>query len=220
VDSESVVVNSVPRPAHPWLSDADNVLVMSVPKQSTVLLAVTDAGRTQTINLRTGETSGVDPLLHPPLTGGTHLQDLVHISKPSGITPPGLGLPSVIRLEASLLPWLPERGWAADGRAWLTVTVSADIVADVVITLDLARCLALRTAAGQVLAFTGTLQSMFSATQVSREQRVFDVPAETRELTAAFATRGTMTANGTAATWQSYPDKQSAGRFTLVGPRS
>jgi hypothetical protein len=220
VDGVHLVVNGEQGKRLPQvgLSSKSQVLVISVPRDATLELAVADAGRTQTINLRTGATTDAEPLLHPPLSGGVELQDIIHISSPSGITPPGKGAYSVLRVSADLRPWLPEKGWAAPGRAWLDVQLDADVLADVEIQLDLAHCLALRTDAGLALPFTGTADSRFITSAPDEVRQVFDVPAGTRSLSAALVTRGTVTANGKTASWQRYPDPKSAGKISLVPP--
>ncbi len=223
VDLATLVVNGkASRDLHGVaLLQQSTFLVANVPMGSTVLLAVTDAGRTQTLNLRTGEVGGLIPLLHPPLSGGVALRDIVHVSSPAGVTPAGKGAYSELRIEADLHAWDADRGWAAPGHGWLQVQASADVIGEFQIQLDLAHSLTLRTAAGQALPFTGALTSQFlSAGGGQSVTQVFDVPDGTRALAASFVTRGTLSVNGKTGTWQRYADPDSSGKIDLVPPRS
>ncbi len=201
---------------------ASMVLVVCVPKGSAVQLAVTDGGRTQSIDLRTGATSDVEPLLHPPLSKTDTVRDIIHVSSPSGITPAGKGMYSQVTVAAELMPWLPDKGWAPSGRAWLRISLypELEIIADVDLALDLARSLTLRTGDGQALPFPGTAHALAADhTGGDPVRQVYDVPASTRVVVAGFASHGTLTANGKRATWQRYPDPESGARIELAGPR-
>jgi hypothetical protein len=100
-------------------------LEMSVPVGHPAILQVTDDGRTQSMDLRTGQ-RGDDAI-----AGYYHPHDL--IIKPAtydakgraSYLGAGLDVETDLTLEelrGSVQPWIPGRGWAPHGKAWLELS--------------------------------------------------------------------------------------------------
>jgi hypothetical protein len=114
--------------------NARKVIAVSVPVGASASLSVTDEGRTQSVDLRTGAVSGRIDGYAEDLRGD--------ISGLGGwINAPGVGkTPVMLSLELKLAPFAPGRGWAAAARAWLTYTASASLFdVDFSCTVDLSR---------------------------------------------------------------------------------
>lgn len=122
----------------------DSILVVAVPAGAPVLLKMTDQGRTQTLDLRTGRRGpDADPLFYTRY----ELQDF---GVQTAVRPPD---PGRIDMSGSLalLPWTEEHGWAPAGKAWLhfegfLTQMLADT--DGPVTLDVARSITV-TAGGK-----------------------------------------------------------------------
>jgi hypothetical protein len=103
-------------------SVSGTVLVVDAPIGGPVVLDVTWNGRTQKMDLRTGQGSNL-------VEGYPVPKDGVLIQCQFKITEPGVkltGEPTNIagldlRLTAFVLPWDTEKGWPADGRRWLMI---------------------------------------------------------------------------------------------------
>jgi hypothetical protein len=178
--------------------NARKVIAVSVPVGAPVSLSVTDEGRTQSIDLRTGAVSG-------RIDG--YAEDLhTRISGMGGwINAPGVGrTPVMLSLELKLAPFAPGRGWATAGRAWLTYTATASLLdVDFSCTVDLSRGLTL-SGSGFRAAGAGTVSarpypgSNPSARPGESAEQAIDVPAGLREVTAGFTLRPSCTRDGAA----------------------
>ncbi|MEV6965576.1 hypothetical protein AB0M47_10695 [Hamadaea sp. NPDC051192] len=113
----------------------NGVLVISAPTGAPVLLKMTDKGRTQTLDLRTGKRgSDANPLFYTRYA-------MKDFDVRTNIRPPE---PGRIGMSGSLalLPWTEDRGWAPSGKAWLHFEGSLyQLLADTdgPVTLDLSR---------------------------------------------------------------------------------
>ncbi len=113
----------------------DGILIVCVPTGAPVLLKMTDKGRTQTLDLRTGKRGAdANPLFYTRYA-------MKDFGVRTNIRPPDPG-----RIDLSgklaLLPWTEEHGWAPAGKAWLhfegfLTQVLADT--DGPVTMDLSR---------------------------------------------------------------------------------
>jgi hypothetical protein len=122
-----LVVGSEVRPLD--LTIPTGTLAVVVPAGAFPLLQVTDNGRRQTLDLRTGERGGdVPELYYPPVAAAWKATSpavtTLRLGGPAtaALSIPDrsvqIGLPTV---TADLEPWIPEHGWAAEGRAWLVL---------------------------------------------------------------------------------------------------
>lgn len=94
--------------------------VMSVPAKGNPLLAVTDSGRTQSLDLVTGKrTADAIPGYYPVPRGDKVSFDFGGFV---GIVPTGVSLSAA---RVTLQPYVPGKGWARKGRAWLLFTGKA-----------------------------------------------------------------------------------------------
>jgi hypothetical protein len=122
--SARVLIDRVSRPL-PNLPTSG--LVISVPVGHPAILQVTDDGRTQSMDLRTGQ-RGDDAI-----AGYYHPHDLIIKSAKydakgrASFLGAGLDVGvqlSLEQLRGSVQPWIPGRGWAPDGKAWLELSGS------------------------------------------------------------------------------------------------
>ncbi|MFL6120063.1 hypothetical protein [Actinophytocola sp.] len=180
-------------------------LTVSVRKGHTATLRITDEGRTQSLDLRTGE-RGRDaiPGYYPRVTLSWPDDDYHEIGKTtSGGCRRQTNLTALFfPTESAVEPWTPELGWAKPGRGWLAISYSS-IVAPITVpadprniadlaactdllnfTWDLARSVAVRTADGEA-----------APTRVEdvggHGAFVFDVPLSTRTATLLVHPAGT-----------------------------
>ena len=94
-------------------------------------------------------------------------------------------MPSIARPVASLEPWMPGRGWAPPGRAWLVVGFSLGLPpGKVKLALNLSRSLKISGASFAIPANLAGDQR-WSAT--------VEVPESLRSLTVTYRTSGTIT---------------------------
>jgi len=106
-----VVVGGQTRPSSVRFG-RDGVLIVSVPTGAPVLLKMTDKGRTQTLDLRSGKRgSDANPLFYTRYS-------MKDFDVWTNIQPPE---PGRIGMSGSLalLPWTEDHGWAPAGKAWL-----------------------------------------------------------------------------------------------------
>ncbi len=195
----AVLVGASTRQLSTGVPAANSVLVVSVPTGGGGALRVTDAGRGQSIDLRTGRPGpDVNPLFHPQWTATAQLSDLDRID----------GIDRSIRVRLGLVvtlrPYLPGKGWAPAGRAWLAVDVTLAVQREVGLKLDLAKSLTLRTDGPLAIPGGTTLVAApdpaGGTDLVARWSGGFNVPADLRAGTATFATVGIFTRPGTGAT--------------------
>ncbi|MBV1849965.1 hypothetical protein [Catellatospora tritici] len=113
----------------------DHILIVCVPTGAPVLLKMSDKGRTQTLDLRSGKRG---PDANPLFYTRYAMKDF---GVRTNIRPPD---PGRIDMSGSLalLPWTEEHGWAPAGKAWLhfegfLYQMLADT--DGPVTLDLSR---------------------------------------------------------------------------------
>lgn len=218
---------SVPLPATTFVA---GTLAVSVPTGAHPQLRVTDAGRTQTLDLVTGR-RGPDAIAsYYPTPQGTWPADSGRATtlRLYGAAVAALGpadrLASIqlAELPVALDPWVPGRGWAAPGRAWLvlqpevgygrrsieqyqdTVTVPLSCFR---VTGPDGRPLPL---AGEPLAIGGRPGAGSAETEL-----IADVPATLRRVTVAFAFRGTIATENGAVTFQVLANPTRTGVVTL-----
>lgn len=185
------------------------VIVVSVPAGEDAALAVTDAGETQTISLRTGQRlgdtdhAGAAPADHPADAlqgGGVQLEEGVQIA---GITP--IDQYERLRVRVDLRPssHVDGQGLAGPGRMWLEVefdlTVSSLVVDQAEFALELAESLTVQGSDGTTLPVpAGTVLEPVEVTpggglSVIQWSEVFDVPDTLRTFEVSYATHGTFT---------------------------
>jgi hypothetical protein len=199
-DGGNPVAEVVVGAEHRSLAGAVNpgtVIAVSVPVGAAASLSVTDEGRTQSVDLRTGAVSGrIDGYAEDLYDG---------ISGMGGwINAPGIGkTPISLSLELKLAPFVPGRGWAAAGRAWLTYTATASLLdVDLSCTVDLSRGLTL-SGPGFRAAGAGTVSAQpypgsAAASPAESPEQAVDVPAGVRQVTAGFTLRPSCTRDGAA----------------------
>lgn len=134
IDGQEQALHLVPLPDDQdvpvEIPDDDGALVVaSVPEGAQVQLRVTDLGRTQTLDVRSGK-RGVDAITgyYQPYSQELSFSERAR----AGFSVRGVPYPMKINLrdrgltdvnvhqpQAFLAPWAPKRGWAPKGRAWL-----------------------------------------------------------------------------------------------------
>jgi hypothetical protein len=196
-DRASVVVAGRARPLSE-IPHADMVIVVSLPTGGDAVLTVTDAGETNSINLRTGEPVTDTNRAADALEGGSvDLEEGVQIE---GVTPAERydGLQVRVTLDPSAHD--DEQGWAETGRMWLAVDFSlsmASLVNDqAALRLDLAESLAIQGSDGTTLPIpTETLEASAPVPGIAviEWSDVFDVPDTLRSFEVSYATHGTFT---------------------------
>jgi hypothetical protein len=215
----AVLLADGPRALPAGVPGANAVVVVSVPVGGAGMLAVTDADRRQSIDLRTGRPGpDADPLFRPQWTATAEVSELDRIG----------GLDRTIRvrlqLRATLRPYLPRLGWAPTGRTWLAVDVTVRVPGEVGLRLDLARSLTIR--ADRPLAVPPGVALVPGSDPGGGTDRVahwsggFSVPATLRTVTAHYATAGTFTRAGsdTTLSFTGHPvDSDTTLRLTPVG---
>jgi len=132
VDGKATPLTTVPVPAQDAVAPIPQsgvLVVASVPVKAPVTLRVTDAERTQTVDLRAGK-RGKDAI---PGYYQPYSQEIsFDTSLPAHFTAGGGSYPTTLQVTSRggtdiaapyvlLAPWTPSGGWAADGRAWLVV---------------------------------------------------------------------------------------------------
>jgi hypothetical protein len=223
--SAAVIVDGVRRPL-PKVPTAG--LVVSVPTGHGAALTVTDAGRTQSLDLRAGSR-------RPDAIAGYYR---AHQLDTTGLAYHGDGVAAVARQgvdvamsvefvasNVSFEPWVPGFGWAQPGRAWLQmsrVTVSSRVSAqDDVLALwalgtdfitDFAASFTVVVADGsRSAAKPGSTWGPFSQVEL-----FFDVPEQYGTAALLVRPTGMLRAKGRdpiAAVWRRAPP---AGQLTLV----
>lgn len=114
-----VVVGTEVRPIANTVGPDYTVLV-AAPKGATVHLRMTDGGRFQEIDMRTGtRTLSASPLLYPPLTAKVNAPTITVQRGDGSWVPIGAGGDST----AALSPYSDQHGWAPAGRAWMYLTL-------------------------------------------------------------------------------------------------
>lgn len=130
VDGTATKLEGLPLPAEDQGREAfkTRLLVLSARPKAQVQLRVTDAGRTNSIDLRTGKPTVDAKGGYVQKQGDVNWKDeqpVVLVSQFRGIPVSGpLEVSRTFDLNAppaSLTTWLPDRGWAAPGRAFLSV---------------------------------------------------------------------------------------------------
>lgn len=201
VAATAVVVDGVASPvelvsgwqdfAGAWLSP-DAGLLLSVPVGAPVTLSVTDAERTASIDLRTGERVEDEGTL----AGAPYYRSVVEqlagsVTVDGPFTAPGyLPLNGKVTIDwddqaayFSLQPWTPASGWAPAGRVWGTAQVRTALQTAFPLELqyDPAQVFTLTPAGGQPLpAASGaaTVDSLVSATRGTYVRGQWDLPAD------------------------------------------
>ncbi|MFC3736312.1 hypothetical protein [Paractinoplanes deccanensis] len=94
-----------------------DALLAVVPVGAEVRLDLTDEGRTQSLDLRTGKRINAAAGLYPVREARTNLQEVWRYRGSTYTT-------VSVSLKAEFTSWTEKKGWASAGRAWLTGTVS------------------------------------------------------------------------------------------------
>lgn len=120
----SLVVGDQTVPVNEKLENLD-VLIVNAPKGAPVLVKLTEYGRTQSMDLRTGAPG---PDVVPGMTGPRDLTVPVAHTTEGTVTSGGVTRPFKVGIEGmkgELQPYLTGLGWAAPGRQWMVVRVRA-----------------------------------------------------------------------------------------------
>lgn len=117
------------------MPEGEATYVVSIPQYGEAFLTVTEAGKTQKVNLADGErdeNTGAAGYYREDVDPGDPI-------KLPGVKATGtIGLSGEMKKKATLAPvlalnevafsgWTPEDGWADDGKAWLTLNGTADL---------------------------------------------------------------------------------------------
>jgi hypothetical protein len=183
----------------------DHTLTLSVRSGQEATLVLTDEGRVQTLDLRTGRRGG-DPIpLYYPLRVADVKGSFGSWARVSGVTVDGMAQGNLIAVggtsgRATLHPFRSKLGWARPGRAWLEVGIGrwTDMLTKAVITVDVAASFTLTTPDGtRISPVPGTgdirIESVISA-DTPTSIVMFDVPDSFRSGAVGFAPRGTIVA--------------------------
>jgi hypothetical protein len=102
----------------------NETIVASVPTGSPVVLRMTDGGRPQDLDLRTGKrTRSASPLYYPIRSANLHGNGpTTGFNTPSGEAAASIGFN-----DAALEPYVNGKGWAPKGRAWLIVAAGVSM---------------------------------------------------------------------------------------------
>jgi hypothetical protein len=103
--------------------DILDVLIVSAPKGAPVLVKLTEYGRTQSLDLRTGAPG---PDLLAEMSGPRDLAVPVNYTADGPVSSHGITRPFKVHLSGAkgeLQPHLKELGWAAPGRQWMLVPI-------------------------------------------------------------------------------------------------
>lgn len=117
------------------MPEGEAVYVVSIPQYGEAFLTVTEAGKTQKVNLADGERD------ENTAAAGYYREDADPgdpIKLPGVKATGSIGLNGETKKKATLAPvlalsevafsgWTPEDGWAEDGKAWLTLNGIADL---------------------------------------------------------------------------------------------
>jgi hypothetical protein len=111
VQGVQVIVAGKARPASVDFRSGE-LLIVAAPPDAPVAISLTDDGRTQTLNLRTGKRGAdANPLFY------THWA-MAKFSVHTIPALPGLG-DTALDGPLTLAPWTGDHGWAPSGKAWL-----------------------------------------------------------------------------------------------------
>jgi hypothetical protein len=191
-----------------------------IPAGAPVSIAVTDSGRTQTLDLRTGKRAG-DAIAgyYPLLSGGRLFEELIHIN---GVDKSGDWTLLGTGLDVRLQPYIDGKGWAAPGRAWLTIDFDVSLLeVDTSITVDVSKSLTLHGPGGSVLRLPAgtriTAKEGSNTLPFGTGALAIDVPASLRRLTATYTTNATITKVGssTPLSW-TRRSRSTSGTIQLV----
>lgn len=231
VDGQAYPLSRVPA--------AGMVVVANVPAGARTVLAVTDAGQTKTISLRTGRrvpvsgpelASSAPPPSSPAdaLVGGTaHLEDMVHIDR---VTPAGKGYEFSVSVQVRPYSFVDDHGRAEPGRMWLRVELELAMPAleldgePVQLDLDVAESLVIRGGGEPVpvpddaVAEQTNPSTEFGPTGWARVDwsGVLDAPDTLREVEVSFRTHGTFTAGSRELSSTRF-DRRNSGTIDLAG---
>ncbi len=216
--SYAVVVDGRSLPFDGPFGGPDSVLVASVPTGSPARLEVTDSGRIQSIDLRTGAPGAVVAAEHPRrLAKVEDFTDLYVAGAPN--KPVDQQLPFyTLDITVRLVGWETSHGWAPDGQAWLVLKLSSSELLGGEVKLDLAKSLTVRTGAGKPVPLTGVLDIKYSpmGNGASSTQAVA-VPAGTTSVSLALSTHGAiLTGDGQPAASVRLPSSHSRATLTLA----
>jgi hypothetical protein len=169
------------------------LLIVETPVGGPVSVDITSAGRTQKMDLRTGRTSDLIDGYYPVRSAGVLIQCAIRI------TEPGVKVENTVYneaavdmgIDASLLPYIKDKGWAPAGRRWLLVQLYTHVISldtNLTISVDLATDVKVTGPDGRLPiagkpSVTGALTGSASRARVDH---VFEVAAGAAALTASF----------------------------------
>jgi hypothetical protein len=192
----------------------ETLIAVSVDPGAEATLVVSDSGREQSINLRTGA-RGPDALAayHPVRSDGETLGDGVRISGNQG------GVEISGSVSARKYPYLAGQGWAPPGRVWLQVKVGVgSIAARYSCDIDAARSFSVRGSVGAISVPATSLAATSIAaksTAPSDAAIVMDIADAPVTLDVAFRAQGTCRSlDGGTASFQRF-DLRNQGKVSL-----
>jgi hypothetical protein len=198
-DAAEVIVDGESRPLD-RVPHEQEVLVVNVPAGGDATLAITDAGETRSISLRTGERdAGGDPAADALAGGSVQLEEGVEIS---GVTPEGRYDGLTIRVTLQPSAHVDGEGRAPDGRMWLEIEFGltyAGLVAErAELELDLAESLTIVGSDGTRVPVPGdTVEPTVTpdgGLAIADWSGVVDVADSLRAFEVSYATNGRFTA--------------------------
>jgi hypothetical protein len=183
------------------LTAGDAVLITAVPIHAPVTLMVTDEGKTQSIDLRTGRpgSGAVSAYTRPPSRGSIKY-DVPVVPRPEYVG----GFNVKVDVSATLRPFDGRRNgvWARSGRMWMDVSLKVTFWGNGTLggELDVARSLLLHSGATALKVPPGTAPLTLepaSVTDFTVEHRFdVDVPDDLRVITISFKPTGKFTYDG------------------------
>jgi hypothetical protein len=209
-------------------------LAVVLPEGATPLLKVTDAGRTQSLDLTSGR-RGTDAIAgYYPVRTGTHEGNdatatsvrLYGAAVAALSTQERLATVALNDLPVDLLPYAEGRGWAKPGRAWAVVTASVGYVRatdptkpDVVVVPP--SCFTATGPGGTRVTLSGQpirIGEGGTTPAAGRADTTLtgDVPASLRQLTVVFRFCGTITTAAGQATYRPDANPTQTARITLT----
>ena len=207
-----VIVAGRVRDLGPLTQTVDKLLAISLTARAPVSLVISDSGRDQSIDLRTGNrrpdaVAGYYPVSHDT----TRLSDVIEV-------PGATRFELTVTVRGTRYPYVAGQGWAESGRAWLDITLSLGTTSDAFrCDLDAARSLTVAVPAGQVPVPTGTLVATNApgATEPSSVTVVLDVPEVPILVQVEFVTEGTCRGNAGGTVAHQRFDAVNAGTVTV-----
>lgn len=200
------------------------VLVVNVPAGEDATLAVSDAGETRSISLRTGRvTEGGGDSPADELGGDSvSLEDWVEVS---GVTEPGYVERLLVTVGARPYSYLDEYGRAEPGRMWLEVgfelTIGGQVYEQAELQLDLPASLTLQSGRGDPIRIPADADPQVDSTTVPgvvliEWSGVIEVPDSLRIIEVSYYTQGRFSDGSREIPFTRY-DQENTGTLDLSG---